>query len=138
MGDVDENSLKEKLESCKHFLVDSGIGNERNRVYNIAMDTLDPKFLLGKLNFLFDSLKCAAKLSVAFGFVLKNVEDGSCRYFYTHYNDAIVERSKLVATTEDLVKINTLISNTDISEGTEVGNIIGKKRELTQNCSFTS
>ena len=45
MEDVDENSLKEKLETCKHFLVDSEIENGRHQVYNIAMDTLDPKFL---------------------------------------------------------------------------------------------
>ena len=65
---------------------------------------------------MFDSLKCAAKLNVAFGFVLKNVEDCSCRYYYAHENNTLMEKSKLVATTEDLTKINNLLSNTDVIE----------------------
>ena len=40
------------------------------------MRLLDPKYLLKKLDFVFDSLKFGAKLNVEFGFVLKNVEDG--------------------------------------------------------------
>ena len=84
MGDVDDNSLKEELETCKHFLIDNEIENGSHRVYNFAMDTLDPKFLLEKLDVVFDSLKCAGRLNVAFGFVLKNIEGGNCRYYYAH------------------------------------------------------
>ena len=58
--------------------------NKRRRVYNFAIDTLDSKNLLEEIDVVFDSLKCAAKLNVVFGFVLKNVEDGSCRYYYAH------------------------------------------------------
>ena len=32
MGDADDNSLKEELETCKHFLVDSEMENGRHRV----------------------------------------------------------------------------------------------------------
>ena len=32
MGDVDDNSLKEKPETCKKFSVDSEMENERHRV----------------------------------------------------------------------------------------------------------
>ena len=45
MRDLDDNSLKEQLETCKHFLVDSEMENGRNRVYKFAIDTLDPKHL---------------------------------------------------------------------------------------------
>ena len=76
---VDDISLKEDLETCKHFFVDSEIEKGRHRVYNFAMDTLEPKNPLEKLYVVFDSLKCASKLNVAFGFVLKDTEDGSCR-----------------------------------------------------------
>ena len=79
IGDVDEASLKGEMETCKHFLVDTEMENGRHRVYNFAMDTLDPKHLLAKLDAVFDGLKCAAKLNVAFGFVLGKVEEGSCR-----------------------------------------------------------
>ena len=70
MGDVDDNSLKEELETCKQSLLDSEMENYIHRVYNFGMDTLDLKYLLEKLEVLFDSRKCAAKLNVSFGFVL--------------------------------------------------------------------
>ena len=80
------------------------------------MDTLEPKYLLEKLDVVFSSLKCAAKLNVAIGFLFKTVEEGSCRYHYAHENNTRMERSKLVATTEDLTKIKNLLTNTDVIE----------------------
>ena len=77
------------------------------------MDTLDPKYLLEKQGILFDCLKCAAKLNVAFAFVLKNVENGSCRYKYAHENITLLEISNFVATREDLTKVKSLLSYTD-------------------------
>ena len=46
MGDVDDNSLKEKVETCKKILVVIEMKNGRHRVYNFTMDTLDPNYLL--------------------------------------------------------------------------------------------
>ena len=100
MGYADDNSLKEELETCKHFLVDSKMENGRD---NFAMDTLEPKHLLKKLD-------------VAFKFVLENAGDGSFRYYYTHETKTIVEISELVATTEDLTKLKNLLSKTDVLE----------------------
>ena len=81
MGDVDDKSLKEESKKFKHFLVDSEMANGRHRFYKFAMDTLDPKYLLEKLDVVFDSLTCAAKLNVALGLVLRKVDDRSCRYY---------------------------------------------------------
>ena len=39
-------------------------------------------FLNMKLDTVFEKFKFAAKLNVAFGLVLRNVEDGSCRCYY--------------------------------------------------------
>ena len=115
MGYVDDNSLRVELERCNHFLMDSNMENRRRSNYNSAMDCLDPKYLLEKLDVVYEDLKCVAKLNIAFGFELKNKEDGSCRFFYAHEKITLVERSKLVATTEDLTKIKNLLSNTDLS-----------------------
>ena len=41
-------------------------------------------WLLKRFDLGFRGLKCAAKVDLAFGFVLKNVEDGSCRYSCAH------------------------------------------------------
>ena len=77
---------------------------------------MDPKYLLEKLDVVFDSLKCAANPNVAIGFVLKTVEDGRFRYDYPHEIITLLERSKLLATTEYWTEIKKLLSNTDIIE----------------------
>ena len=75
VGDVDDQSLTEELESCIHFLTDTEMENGRHRVFNFAMSSFDMSLLNDKLDYVFKELKCAAKVNLAFGFVLKNVED---------------------------------------------------------------
>ena len=81
VGDVDDQSLREELESCKHFLTDTEMENGRHRVFNFAMSAFDVSLLNDKLDYVLKELKCAAKVNLAFGFVDKNIEDGSCRDF---------------------------------------------------------
>ena len=116
MVDVGDKSLKEESETWKHFLLDSEIENGRHRVYNFAKDSLDPKHLLENLDVVSDSLRYAAKVNVAFGFILKIKEDGKCRYYYAHETITLLERAKLVATTEDLTKVKNLFCNIDLIE----------------------
>ena len=40
VGDVDDQSLREELQSCKHFLVDSEIQKVRHSVFNFAVNNL--------------------------------------------------------------------------------------------------
>ena len=75
---------------------------------------MDAHTLSWKLNLFFENLKCAAKLNVAFGFMLKNLGDGICWYYYAHENNTLMERSKLVATNEGLEKITKVLSGTDV------------------------
>ena len=102
VGDVDDQSLREELESCKHFLTDTEIENGRRRVFNFAMPAFNVSLLNGKLDYFFKELKCAAKVDLAFRFGLKNIEDGMCRYFYAHENNTVTERSKLVCKPDDI------------------------------------
>ena len=74
----DDADLKEELQACQHFLVDSELEKRRHRVFILAMSTLDNSLINMKLDLIFKVLKCAAKYNLAFGFVLRNVEDGSC------------------------------------------------------------
>ena len=92
MGDVNDQSLRKELESCKHFLTDTEMENGRHRVFNFAMSSFDMSLLNDKLDYVFDEVKCADKVNLAFGFVLKNVEDGSCRCFYAHEYNTVMER----------------------------------------------
>ena len=100
-GNVDDQSLREELESCKHFLTDTEMKNGRHRVFNFAMLSFDIFLPNDKLNYVFKELKCAAKVNLAFGFVLKNIEDGRCRHFYAHENNTITERAKNVCIQAD-------------------------------------
>ena len=81
VGDVDDQSLREELESCKNFLTDTEMENGRHKVFNFAMSSFDMSLLNNKLDYVFKELTCAAKVNLALGFVLKNIEDGICRYF---------------------------------------------------------
>ena len=60
-----------------------------------------------------DKLKCVAKLNLAFGFILKNIEDGKFRYFYAHENNTLLEQSKLVSNKDDMAKLKEILNKTD-------------------------
>ena len=110
----DNADLKEELQACQHFLVDSELEKGRHRVFNLAMSTFDNSLINKKLDLVFSGLKCAAKVNLACGFLLKNVEDGSCRYFYAHENNMLMERSKLVCTPDDINNLNEKLQKLDI------------------------
>ena len=114
VGDVDDQNLREKLESCKHFLTDTEMEIGRHRVFNFAMSSFDISLLNVKLDYVFKELKCAAKVNIAFGFVLRNFEDGMCRYFYAHENNTVMENSKLVCTPDDFANLKEKLQKMDI------------------------
>ena len=105
VGDVDDQSLREGLESSKHFLTDTEMEKGRHRIFNFAMSSFDMSLLNGKLDYVFKELKCAANVNLAFEFVLKNFEDGMCRFFHAHENITIMERSKLGCTQADMTNL---------------------------------
>ena len=96
VGDVEDHRLREELRSCQHFLLDLELERARHKVFNHAVETLNETIVNEKLDHFFNSLKCAAKVNLAFAFILKNMEDGGFRYFYAHKNNTLVDRSKLV------------------------------------------
>ena len=69
-----------------------------------------------KLDTFFNTLKCAAKVNLAIGFILKKIEDGGFRYFHAHENNTPLDRSKLVCTHDDLAKLKDFHNKTDVVE----------------------
>ena len=114
VGDVDDQSLREELESCKHFLTDTEMETARHKVFNFAMLSFDMSLLNDELDYVFEELKCAPKVNLALGFVLKNIEDGMCKYFYAHENNIVMERSKLVCTQADMTNLKDRKQKMDI------------------------
>ena len=88
----------------------------RQKGNNYAINTVNAEIVNEKLDHFFNTLKCAAKVNMAFGFILKNVEDGKYRYYYAHENNTLLDRSKLVCTKEDLEKLKSYLNKTDVIE----------------------
>ena len=116
VGDVEDHKLREELRSCQHFLVDSELENARHKVFNYAVETLNETVVNEKLDHFFNKLKCAAKANLAFGFILKNIEDAGFRYFYAQENNTLLDRSKLVCTHDNLAKLKNFLNKTDVIE----------------------
>ena len=79
IDNLSNENLQDEIQSCKHFLVDSEIEKARLIVFSYAMESLSTKIVEEKLRRVFKKLNCAAKVNLAFGFSLKNIEDGSFR-----------------------------------------------------------
>ena len=63
VGDVDDQRLREELETCKHFLTKTEMMNGRHRVFSFAMSSFDMSLLNNKLDYVFKELKCPANLT---------------------------------------------------------------------------
>ena len=90
--------------------------NGRNKVFNFQMSKLDTKVINEKLEKVFNKLNSAAKINIALVFVLRNIETGENRYFYAHGNNTLFEKSHLLCTKADLIKIQVKVEKFDIVE----------------------
>ena len=116
VGDVDDQSLREELQSCRHFLVDSEIQKGRHKVFNYAVNNLTAQVFKEKLDRVLDKLKCVAKHNLALGVFLKNIEDRKFRYFYAHENNTLLEESKPVSSKDDMAKLKEILKKSDVIE----------------------
>ena len=112
VGDVEDHSLREDLRSWQHFLLE----RTRHKVFNYGVETLNETIVNEKPDHFFNSLEHAAKMNLAFGFILKNIEDGGFIYFYAHENNTLLDRFKLVCTHDDLAKLKDFPNKTDVIE----------------------
>ena len=112
----DDKSLEEELQSCRYFLVDFEIQKGRHIVFSFVVNNLTAQVIEEKLDRVLDNLKCAAKLNLALGFILKNIEGGKFRYFYAHENNTLLEQTKLVSNKEDMSKLKKILKKTDVIE----------------------
>ena len=112
----DDKSLEEESQSCKPFLVDSELEKGRQSVFNFVVNNITALVFEEQLDRVLDKQKCAAKLVLALGFILKNIEDGKFGYFYAHENNNLLEQSKLVSNKDDMAKSKAIWKKTDVIE----------------------
>ena len=79
--DVGDQRLREELRSYRHFLVNSELERARNKVFMYAVETFNEAIVNEKLDHFFNNLKCAAKVNLAFDFILAKIEDGGSDTF---------------------------------------------------------
>ena len=72
VGVVEDHGFREELQSCQQFLVDSELQRMRHKVFNYTVETLNETIVNEKLGPFSTNLKSAAKVKLAFGFILKN------------------------------------------------------------------
>ena len=116
VGDVEVERLREELRCCQHFLVDSELERAKRKVFNYALETRNETIVNEKLDHFFNNLKCAAKVNLAFSFILKIIEDGGFKYFYAHEYKTLLDRSKLVCTHDELAKLKDFLNKTGVIE----------------------
>ena len=85
-------------------------------MFKFAVNNLTAQVIEEKLDRVLDILKCVAKLNLALGFILKNIEDGKFRYFYDPENNTLLEQSKLVSNKDDMAKLKEILKKTDVIE----------------------
>ena len=115
-NDNDSESLKEELAACQHLLDDMHAEHGRQEVFNFSLLNLDTKEINEKLNEIFANLNCAAKINIALGFLLQNIETNDYRYFYPHENNLQLDRVFLLSNRNDLLNIQNEIEKLDLIE----------------------
>ena len=140
VGGVDDQNLREELQSCRHFLVDSEIQKERHSVFNFAVNKRTAQVIEEKLDRVLDKLKCVAKLNLALGFFLKNIKDGKFGYFYAHENNTLLQQSKFVSNKDGMAKLKEILKKTDVIESytTESSNTKWRFFKLTNLTIFAA
>ena len=74
-------------------------------MFKFAVNNLIARVFEEKLDRVLDKQKCAAKLSLALGSILKNIEDVKFRETYAIENNTLLEQSELVSNKVDMAKL---------------------------------
>ena len=94
----------------QQFLFDWKLEQGDHVTFNFALESFSIEKLNSKLNDVFSHLKYAAKVNVAFGFVMKNIDDSRCRFVYPQGKNSMLGKYKLLITGDDLKHFKAMIA----------------------------
>ena len=92
-NEEDSDQLRDGLNASQHFLTDTEMENGRHKVFSLQFSKLDPNLDNEKLHQVIEKLDCAAKINIALGFVLRNIETGEHKELPVSILRNIVERN---------------------------------------------
>ena len=112
----DNEQLQQDLSACQLFFDDTEMANGRHRMFNFKLCKLNPNEINEKLKEVFEKLSCAAKVNLAHGFFLCNVDTDDYRYFYAHENNTFVENYHMICSKGDLVSLQDRVEKMELEE----------------------
>ena len=112
----DNEQHQQELSACQNFFDDIEMENERHQVFNFKLSKLDPHEINKKLKEVFEKINCAAKVNLALGFILRNVDTDEYLYLYAHENNTFFEKSHLLYSKGHLVSLQDRIEKMDLVE----------------------
>ena len=107
---------KKSYSRVNNFLVDSEKQKRRHSVFNFKFINLTAQVIEEELDRVLNKLKCAAKLNLVLGFILKKIEEGKFRYFCAHEINTTLEQSPLVSNIDDMAKLREILKKTNVIE----------------------
>ena len=115
-NEEDSDQLRDELNACQPFFLDSEMENGRHKEFNFQLSKLYPNLVNEKLDQVFEKLDCAAKIIIALEFVLRTIETGENRNFYAHENNTLFDKPILLCTKADLMTIQNKANKQDFIE----------------------
>ncbi len=113
----DNEQLRQELTCVKHFLRDYVLHQKHQTIFNFRMSDNTHESLNRHLDTVYNSLDCAAKLNISFGFILKNIDDDiGFRYFHAHTNNTVFDKPVMVATPGDMDFMKDRLDGEDFFE----------------------
>ena len=113
--EVVDTNLNGENYSCETFFVDCELKRTRQKVSNIAIEDLTAT-IVDKKRSPCQQFKCATKMNLVFGFILKNVEVGSFSCIYAHGNNSLLKRLKPNCTKNGLTKLKEFFNKTEVTD----------------------
>ena len=93
-NEEDSDQLRDELMACHTFLTDTEMENgRRHKAFIFQFLKLDSNLVDENLDHVFEKLDCAAKITIALGFVLPSIEIGDYRFFYAHKNNTLFNKN---------------------------------------------
>ena len=124
------------MRSCQHFRVVSELERARHKLFNQAIEKLNAKTLEEKLDNFFKNQHCAEKMNL----VLESFKKYKWRIqiFLRTKNNTLLDQSKLVCIKDDLVKLEEIVSKTDVIQSCSREKTDKKRRfyKLTNSTVF--
>ena len=113
-GNIDE-ALKDIYERYSHVINRSHRQGTFLSEYNFRIDNnFSHEIIHNQMREIYNQNENVFRINISFGFILRNIDDDSYRYFYAHNNDGVFQTPQTITNVEDLLDLFKKIKHLDI------------------------